>query len=253
MSSDIHIVCEQTCCQTLIVKLSLQASAALANSTANVEALNGLSNDLANKLELERIQCAGIRAMMDELRDDLDAQALAASEAESRCACLSDQVCRWSKSLVFRFCQPKLDVVMLELVWPCMPVQSSLLWQQHLPKHQNCFGNAAESFRSLHAQTQAPSTPLSPGHVLLPQSYSSSRHLQHLRTLYGSHLQPDLIMLLRNLIPSAAEAAVTHVAYYHQPRAILVVPCKPRLHQEQLWKSQKSVIFGSAAAQGDLA
>ena len=72
----------------------LQANAALERTRADLEALKGLSSDLANKLELERIQCAGIRAMMDELRDDLDAQAHTASEAELRCACLSDQVCR---------------------------------------------------------------------------------------------------------------------------------------------------------------
>ncbi|KAK9842950.1 hypothetical protein WJX74_004817 [Apatococcus lobatus] len=69
-----------------------EASTAVKTAMAELQALNGVANNLASKLELERIQCAGIRAMMDELRDDLETQTHTASEAQARCSCLSDQV-----------------------------------------------------------------------------------------------------------------------------------------------------------------
>ncbi len=53
--------------------VGLQAETALSRSKADCRAANASAQELRNQLELERLQCAGIRAMMDELQADLEA------------------------------------------------------------------------------------------------------------------------------------------------------------------------------------
>ena len=90
----------------------LQVNDDLGTRTAEFQALDGASSELANKLELERIQCAGIRAMMDELRDDLEAQTLTTTDAQARCTCLSDQARRcWLYSLEDAFYAQPMSII----------------------------------------------------------------------------------------------------------------------------------------------
>ena len=70
----------------------LQAHAHISSSRADQRTAEDHASDLANKLELEKLQCTGIRAMMDELRDDLESQMQTTAEAQARTSSLSEQV-----------------------------------------------------------------------------------------------------------------------------------------------------------------